>query len=65
MTAKRFIVEIEKNKRSACILDTETIELYMLVKFSRTDTKTKKKGFIDELYRLCNLLNDLEDRRYK
>ena len=62
---KRFLVQIEKNKRSACILDTETIEIYMLVKFGRTDTKTKKKGFVDELYRLCNLLNDLNDRVVK
>lgn len=59
---KRFLVQIEKNNRSACILDTETLEIYMLVRFGRTDTKTKKKAFIDELYRLESLLNDLNSR---
>ena len=36
MTEKRFTVQIEKNNKSACILDTEDINVYMLVKFAKT-----------------------------
>lgn len=62
---KRFLVQIEKNNRSACILDTETIQVYMLVKFSRFDKKESKKAYIENLYEVCNLLNDLNSRVVK
>ena len=65
MTGKRFTVQIEKNNKSACILDTEDIKVYMLVKFNRFDKKKAKDTYIQNLYEVCNLLNDLNNRRVR
>ena len=60
---KRFKVMIEKGQKSACIFDKETSSVYLLTKFTKLDRRASKKAFIDDLYRICDLLNDLNDRR--
>lgn len=62
---KRFKVQIEKNKKSACILDTETVQVYMLALFGRLDSKKNKKAYIDNLYEVCDLLNGLIDEKQR
>lgn len=62
---KRFEVMIEKGEKSACIFDIETTTVYLLVKFTKLDRRASKKSYIDELYRVCDVLNDLNDRRVK
>ena len=63
MTEKRFQVQIEKNEKSACILDTETIQVYMLAIFHRLDSKKSRKAYIANLYEVCDLLNGLVDEK--
>ena len=53
----KYVVEVEKNMKSACILDTETLQVYMLVKFTILDLKKHRYAFIEELHRICRLLN--------
>lgn len=60
MENKRFTVQIEKNNRSACILDTETIKVYMLAEFGRFDSKKSKNAYITNLYEVANLMNELD-----
>lgn len=66
MKEKRFSVQIEKSvevvgkkPKSACIFDTETMQVYMLAVFSRFDRKKDIQSYIDGLYELVNLLNEL------
>ena len=66
MSEKRFSVQIEKSvevvgkkPKSACILDKKTMQVYMLAVFSRLDRKKEISNYIDGLYEVVNLLNEL------
>ena len=61
MTEKRFQVQIETNQKSACIFDTKTVKVYMLVRFTRLDKRESRKTYIHNLYEVCDLLNNLYD----
>lgn len=64
MSDKRFLVEIEEKNRSACILDTETVQVYMLARFGRFE-KTEMNIYIENLYDVCNLMNSLIDEKQR
>lgn len=65
MSVERFLVQIEKNNKSACILDTETVKVYMLMNFGRFDKKESKLAYIDNLYELSDLLNCLVEENQR
>lgn len=64
----RFEVMIEENvnvgkkPKSACILDTESTNIYMLTLFTILDSKRQVNDFIEQLYEITNLLNNLNER---
>lgn len=64
MTKKpRFIVQIETNNNSACILDTETHKIYLLVRFKMYDRQNNKEAYIHNLYEICELMNELNQKK--
>ncbi len=64
----RFEVMIEENAnvgkkpKSACILDIESTNIYMLTLFTILDTKRQVNDFIEQLYEITDLLNSLNER---
>ena len=69
MSEKRFSVQIEKGvevvgkkPKSACIFDKETMQVYMLAVFSRFDRKKDIQSYIDGLYEVVDLLNELMEK---
>lgn len=66
MSEKRFSVQIEKSvevvgkkPKSACILDKKEEKVYLLAIFTRRDSKESVKTYIEQLYEVANLLNEL------
>ena len=65
MSEKRFEVMIENNieigkkPKSACILDKKEEKVYLLAIFTRRDSKESVKTYIEQLYEVTNLLNEL------
>ena len=66
MSEKRFSVQIEKSvevvgkkPKSACIFDKQENKVYMLTLFTRLDSKKSVKAYIDNLFEIVDLLNEL------
>ena len=66
MSEKRFSVQIEKSvevvgkkPKSVCIFDKQENKVYMLTLFTRLDSKKSVKAYIDNLFEIVDLLNEL------
>ena len=54
-------IEIGKKPKSACILDKKEEKVYLLALFTRRDSKESVKIYIEQLYDVANLLNELSE----
>ena len=61
MNKKRFKVKIERSLKSACIYDFKDGEVYMFVMFGQGEGDEQKNSYVNELKRVCVLLNELND----
>ena len=66
MNEKRFSVLIEKSvevvgkkPKSVCIFDKQENKVYMLTLFTRLDRRKSVKTYIDNLFEIVDLLNEL------
>lgn len=65
MSDERFSVQIEKSvevgkkPKSVCIFDKQENKVYMLTLFTRLDSKKSVKEYIDNLFEIVDLLNEL------